>query len=299
MRGLDSGVRLQGWALAAALFIGICGIITPLSQAQTRKNTVNVNTADQATLETLPGVGPAIAQKIIEGRPYHSLTDLEKVSGLSKTKVEGLKDQITFGAPSSTSKKAKKSPTTTASTPEPKPSASTAKTAGKVNVNSANLETLQSLPGIGPALAQRIIDGRPYHSVADLEKVNGLGPSKIDAIKDQVTFGARTTSTRTSSRSAVSSGSEQTRETGTRVSGTPPSPTGQSVGKLSPGQKININTASAEELDSLFGIGPVKSQAIVDYRNQNGSFGSIEDIMKVKGIKEGEFDKIKDHIRVK
>ena len=64
MRSLDSGVRLQGWALAAALFIGICGIITPLSQAQTRKNTVNVNTADQATLETLPGVGPAIAQKI-------------------------------------------------------------------------------------------------------------------------------------------------------------------------------------------------------------------------------------------
>jgi len=61
---------------------------------------------------------------------------------------------------------------------------------------------------------------------------------------------------------------------------------------------VNINTATKEELDALPGIGPVKAQAIVDYRNANGPFKTPEDIMKVKGIKEGEFGKIKDQISV-
>ena len=59
---------------------------------------------------------------------------------------------------------------------------------------------------------------------------------------------------------------------------------------------ININTATKEELEALPGIGPVKAQAIVDYRNTNGPFKSPQDVMKVKGIKEGEFGKIKDQI---
>jgi len=61
---------------------------------------------------------------------------------------------------------------------------------------------------------------------------------------------------------------------------------------------VNINTATKEELDALPGIGPVKAQAIIDYRNANGPFKSPQDIMKVKGIKEGEFGKIKDQISV-
>src|SRR5437016_6257439 len=61
---------------------------------------------------------------------------------------------------------------------------------------------------------------------------------------------------------------------------------------------VNINTATKEELDALPGIGPVKAQAIVDYRNANGPFKTPADVMKVKGIKEGEFGKIKDQIAV-
>ncbi len=65
--------------------------------------------------------------------------------------------------------------------------------------------------------------------------------------------------------------------------------------KLAPGQKVNINTATKEQLEALPEIGPVKAQAIIDGR----PYQKAEDIMKVKGIKEGTYNKIKDHITLK
>ncbi len=59
---------------------------------------------------------------------------------------------------------------------------------------------------------------------------------------------------------------------------------------------ININTADSEELQSIPGIGPSKAQLIIDYRTQSGYFSKPEDIMLIKGIKEGLFNKIKDRI---
>ncbi len=61
---------------------------------------------------------------------------------------------------------------------------------------------------------------------------------------------------------------------------------------------ININTATLEELDTLPGIGPSKAQAIIDYRNTNGNFSAIEDIMNVSGIGQTTFDNIKNLITV-
>ena len=62
--------------------------------------------------------------------------------------------------------------------------------------------------------------------------------------------------------------------------------------------KVNINTASREELKTLNGIGDTRAGSIVVYRESNGPFGSIEDLMKVEGIKEGVFNKLKDDITV-
>lgn len=61
---------------------------------------------------------------------------------------------------------------------------------------------------------------------------------------------------------------------------------------------VNINTASREELMTLPGIGESKADSIISYRNENGRFNSIEDIMKISGIKEGAFEKIKSYITV-
>jgi competence protein ComEA len=59
---------------------------------------------------------------------------------------------------------------------------------------------------------------------------------------------------------------------------------------------VNINTASAEELMTLTGIGEAKAESIIRYREENGGFQRIEDLMEISGIKEGVFEKIKDDI---
>ena len=60
---------------------------------------------------------------------------------------------------------------------------------------------------------------------------------------------------------------------------------------------IDINTAGAEELMTLPGIGESRALAIIAYRETNGPFAEITDIMRVSGIKEAAFEKIKDRIR--
>lgn len=62
--------------------------------------------------------------------------------------------------------------------------------------------------------------------------------------------------------------------------------------------KININTATAEELSALQGIGETLSVRIIEYREEHGDFSSIEEIMKVNGIGENKFLSIKDYITI-
>lgn len=65
------------------------------------------------------------------------------------------------------------------------------------------------------------------------------------------------------------------------------------------GGKININTATLEELMTLPGIGQAKAVSIITYRETSGRFQTIEDIMNIEGIKEGVYQKIKDMITVR
>ena len=62
--------------------------------------------------------------------------------------------------------------------------------------------------------------------------------------------------------------------------------------------KVNINTATVEELMSLKGIGEKKAESIVEYREEIGSFATIDELKGVKGIGDKVFNKIKDHIAI-
>ena len=62
--------------------------------------------------------------------------------------------------------------------------------------------------------------------------------------------------------------------------------------------QVNINTATKEELMTIGGIGESKATQIISYRETNGPFQKIEDIMNISGIKEGIFSKIKDYMTV-
>jgi competence protein ComEA len=175
--------------------------------------------------------------------------------------------------------------------------ADTQKSIGLVDINSATQKELEGIKGVGPATAKKIIAARPYKSVDELSKA-GINAKAIDSIKPFVMVGSaqsapvaaaatKATAAKTAvTATAATASSEVTKSAKTAKS---------AAAKLAPGTKININTADQAAIEKLPEIGPVKAKAIIDGRPYN----SIEDIMKVKGIKGKTFDAIKDYIVVK
>jgi competence protein ComEA len=158
-----------------------------------------------------------------------------------------------------------------------------------VDLNTGSEKDLEAIKGIGPATAKKIIAGRPYKSVEDLKKA-GLSEKAIESIKPFVTVGAgpAPAAEKKPAPPAMKPVPAAADEKAKAKTGE------KKPAKLAPGQKVNLNTATKEQLDALPEIGPVKAQAIIDGR----PYKTIEDVMKVKGIKEGTFNKIKDSITV-
>ena len=68
--------------------------------------------------------------------------------------------------------------------------------------------------------------------------------------------------------------------------------------KLPPGQTLDVNTASAEELTQLPGVGPGLAQRIVDFRAQNGPFQTVDDLQNVPGLGPSKFDRLQPYVRL-
>jgi comEA protein len=189
-------------------------------------------------------------------------------------------------------------------TPTPAADASDTKAdkTAKVNLNTADEKDLAAAKGVGAKLAKALVAGRPYKTWDEVSKVKGVGSGKkLDALKKvlKVTDGVAAKVDTATAGGATTGGASASGKAAASTETSSTSKKSSSSEKLAPGTKININTASAEELDKLPEIGPVKAKAIVDYREANGKFAAPEDIMKVSGIKEGTFAKIKDFIVVK
>ena len=151
-------------SLMGALFLGAGTMTTgqtttvaqvsPKAKAKTEAKAaapapLDLNMATSEELqETLPGVGEVTARKIVAGRPYAKVDDLAR-AGVPARTIEAIRGMVTVSAPPATPEAKAKA----AAKDQVKAAATTARPAGPINLNTASLEDLQTLPGIEPAHA--------------------------------------------------------------------------------------------------------------------------------------------------
>jgi competence protein ComEA len=160
-----------------------------------------------------------------------------------------------------------------------------------VNINTASSDELQTLPGIGRTKAAAIIEYRqqngPFTSIDQLTDVSGIGAGTLANIRDLVTLGDGGSASPRAPAEFDDEPVVDLRDDGPSV--------GEPVGVVSaddrpaspstaPAGLVNVNTASSDELQTLPGIGPAKAAAIIEYRQRNGPFRTIDQLDDVSGI---------------
>ena len=149
----------------------------------------------------------------------------------------------------------------------------------KVDIRSANTDELMSLPGIGAKRAADVIAYRlnnPFTSVNQITLVKGIGAASYrKMLPFLIRFGNEEPLT------------EKTGKTKTKTEA-----------KTEYSGKVNLNSASMDQLCSLSGIGEVKATAIIAYREEKGGFKTPEEILEIKGIGPKTFAKIKDRLEI-
>ncbi|WP_188354607.1 ComEA family DNA-binding protein [Galliscardovia ingluviei] len=130
------------------------------------------------------------------------------------------------------------------------------------------------------------------HTVQDADNTGAHDPDGKDA-----TDGTDDINTHVNTQQSVDS-AHQNQNTQDRTEQVPESPSQQIAPAPQQQSTININTATAEQLQQLKGIGPTMAQRIIDYRNKHGHFSSIDELQQVKGIGVKTLAKIRDDISV-
>ena len=190
--------------VSAATLLFLLAAVLPLSGAARKSKEpapapssapVDLNSASQKDLEALPGIGAATAKKIIAHRPYASVQDRSR-AGVAKATIDKIAPMVTASAGTAAATRPE-TPSRTAHREKESTATSTASPAhsAPLDLNTASEADLEKLPGVGSAYARRIVDARPYASVADLSRAR-LPKKTLDKITPLVTVtGAGSVST--------------------------------------------------------------------------------------------------------
>ena len=159
----------------------------------------------------------------------------------------------------------------------------TATAAAGIDVNSASLEQLQTLPGVNAKVAADIIKNRPFKDLTDLDaRVKGIGKKSAKKLAPLITFGGAASAATTAAPVATTAAAATTAAVATGNSGKAAGKTtAASANKLQAGQTVNINTATLEQLVMVPDVGPKLAQAIIASRPYVDGPDAIK---KVKGI---------------
>jgi competence ComEA-like helix-hairpin-helix protein len=165
----------------------------------------------------------------------------------------------------------------------------------RIDPNTADADDLARLPKIGEGTAERIVAWRAargaFRTLADLDSVPGIGPAALAEIAPHVTLAAAPAS----SSSASSWSASRSRAAVGRVEGGRSEAPGRSV---SPSNAIvDLNSASAEELEALPGVGPALARRIVEWRTANGRFRAVDDLDHVPGIGPAMLARLRPQVR--
>ena len=162
---------------------------------------LDLNRATKAELRLIPGIGDALAERIVGHRArngsFRNIDELRKVAGIGPKTLSRLRHCLFVIAEEAFAVRDEIEPMAMASKSKPSPRTATAsKKASEltepINVNLASRTDLQKLPGIGPKLSQRILDARAkaaFKSIDDLRRVPGIGPKTLEKLRPHVTIG--------------------------------------------------------------------------------------------------------------
>jgi competence protein ComEA len=162
---------------------------------------LDINRANKAEFRLIPGIGDALAQRIIDYRArngsFRNIDELRNVAGIGPKTLDRVRHYLFVTPEEAFATRDEIEPMSVPSSTKPSPRTATAskkasQLAEPINVNQASQTDLQKLPGIGPKLSQRILDTRAkaaFKSIDDLRRVPGIGPKTLEKLRPHVTIG--------------------------------------------------------------------------------------------------------------